>query len=95
MKKIRFGGKPSTLSPRQSADAWVNDRDSEEPTKRLTIDVPSELHRQIKSQCAEQGVKMADVIREMLERRFTPGPLNESTTTAASANPETQKIVSS
>ena len=41
--------------------------------KRLTIDVPSSLHRQIKAQCALDGVKMADVVRELLESHFGDG----------------------
>jgi hypothetical protein len=38
--------------------------------KRLTIDVSLDLHRRIKSQCAADGVQMADAVREMLETRF-------------------------
>jgi len=40
------------------------------PMKRLTLDVPADLHRRIKSECACEGFKMADVLREMLETRF-------------------------
>jgi hypothetical protein len=38
--------------------------------KRFTIDVPVSLHTRIKTQCAMQGVKMADVLRELLDREF-------------------------
>lgn len=38
--------------------------------KRFTIDVPAELHRRIKIGCAAKGVKMADAIREILDREF-------------------------
>jgi predicted DNA binding CopG/RHH family protein len=41
-----------------------------EAMKRFTIDVPNELHRRIKTQCAMRGAKMADVLREILEREF-------------------------
>lgn len=41
-----------------------------EPMKRFTIDVTDTLHKRIKSACAMRGVKMADVIRELLEREF-------------------------
>ncbi len=41
-----------------------------EPMKRFTIDVSEELHKRIKAQCAMRGVKMADVIRDLLEREF-------------------------
>jgi hypothetical protein len=38
--------------------------------KRLTIDIPDALHRRVKSRCGQDGVKMADVIRALLETRF-------------------------
>ena len=58
------------------ADAWVAEREAPPPAaaeqmKRFTIDVPLSLHTRIKVQCAAKGVKMADVIREMLEREFS------------------------
>ena len=41
-----------------------------EPMKRFTIDVPLALHRRVKTACAQRGLKMADVLRELLEREF-------------------------
>ncbi len=38
--------------------------------KRLTIDIPEELHARIKSQCAMRRTKMADEIRLLLEDKF-------------------------
>ena len=38
--------------------------------KRLTIDIPEELHRTIKSQCAARGTKMADEVRELLLQNY-------------------------
>lgn len=38
--------------------------------KRFTIDVPMPLHIRIKIQCARRGLKMADVLRDLLEREF-------------------------
>ncbi len=73
MKKVTFTGKPTSRPGAASPDHWVNDRNgntSNEPVKRLTIDVPVSLHQRVKSQCALQGLKMADVIRELLEQRF-------------------------
>jgi hypothetical protein len=95
MKKIAFGGKPSVASGRLSPDEWVNDREEGEPIKRLTIDVPLGLHKRIKSQCAVQGVKMADVVREMLEQRFAADATGEGPVLHSAVNPEKQKIVSS
>ena len=48
----------------------MNDRQAAEPTKRLTIDIPMNLHKRIKSQCALRDVPMADEIRELLEKHF-------------------------
>ena len=38
--------------------------------KRLTIDVPADLHRRLKLACAESGQKIADVVRDMLTRKY-------------------------
>ena len=78
MKKVTFGGKRPS-SGASSIDNWVLDREAaaREPTKRFTIDVPVSLHKRVKTQCAVQGLVMADVMRELLEQRF-PAPENES-----------------
>jgi hypothetical protein len=69
-KKVAFGARPSAARADASkADEWVNRRDTE-AMKRLTIDVPASLHARIKSQCALRGVKMADEVRELLEKHF-------------------------
>jgi hypothetical protein len=62
------------------AEAWVQNRDMNatpqpapapaEPMKRFTIDVSESLHKRIKMQCASRSSKMADVIRDLLEREF-------------------------
>lgn len=38
--------------------------------KRLTIDIPEELHRRVKSGCAVRGEKIAEVIRRILDVEF-------------------------
>ena len=81
MKKVAFP-MPSKSTP-PSAEDWVHGSHGtheqprtvatvapQEPMKRFTIDVPLELHRRIKTQCAMRGKKMADVLREILEREF-------------------------
>ena len=73
MKRVTFGGKPTAVAPgRPSAEEWVSDREPAGPTKRLTVDVPLALHRRFKTRCAAEGLNMADVVRELLERRFPP-----------------------
>ena len=75
-KKIVMSTMPKP-APTPTADQWVESRttvttatDAGEATKRLTLDLPESLHRRIKAQCALDGRKMVDVIREMLEERF-------------------------
>jgi hypothetical protein len=71
MKKITIGGKPTANTTPATPDEWVSDRaGSNEPTKRLTIDIPLSLHQRVKSQCALRGEKMADVVRVLLENHF-------------------------
>jgi len=69
MKTIAF--KP--VKP-ASPDDWIKGANPlaapTEPMKRFTIDVPVALHRRVKAACAERGLKMADVLRELLEREF-------------------------
>jgi predicted DNA binding CopG/RHH family protein len=81
MKSVPFK-MPRVVNP-DSADQWVSadPRAPEQtpvaaaappdvPMKRFTIDVSEDLHRRIKAQCAVEGLKMADVLREILEARF-------------------------
>jgi hypothetical protein len=80
MKKIEFGAKPKASRQLATADAWVEARkDAEEPPKhqaskppmkRLTIDIDVSLHKKVKSQCALQDLDMAEVVRDLLEKRF-------------------------
>ena len=73
-KKIEFGTKPSLRSAPDAVDSWVESRavgeGMPEPMKRLTIDVPESLHREIKAQCAMRGAKIADEVRELLLQKY-------------------------
>lgn len=74
-KKIAIVAKP-TAKPVESADTWVDSRASaslnegQEKMKRLTIDIPDGLHRQIKADCAMRGTKIADEVRELLTQKY-------------------------
>lgn len=39
--------------------------------KRLTLDIPEELHRKIKGQAAIAGVTMVDMLRALLEEHYS------------------------
>lgn len=38
-----------------------------EPTKRLTVDVPEKLHRDLKLACVQRGKMMSDYVRDLLK----------------------------
>lgn len=61
------GGSKKNPSPTKKAKV----EPKPEKMKRLTIDIPDALHRRVKGGCANEGIKMADVIREFLEGRFS------------------------
>src|ERR1700686_2998118 len=42
------------------------------PMKRLTIDVPIDLHIRLKPGCAMRGEKIAHVVRVLIEREYPP-----------------------
>ena len=72
-KKVSIGTKPTGKAAPAAADAWVESRsngDEPEAMKRLTIDVPTSLHRAIKAQCAMRGTKIADEVRELLLQKY-------------------------
>ena len=71
-KKVSFGTTPAPKAAAQppTAEKWVENRNAEPTMKRLTVDVPADLHSRIKVACARRGVKMADEIRELLETHF-------------------------
>lgn len=71
-KKIAIGTKPLNKPLPVVGDAWVENRtDSEiESMKRLTIDIPESLHREVKAQCARRGTKIADEVRELLLQKY-------------------------
>jgi ParG len=60
-----------------SADDWVKAAAEAVPApagpmKRLTIDVSEDLHTRLKVGCARRRLKMADMLRELLDREFPP-----------------------
>lgn len=85
-KKVSIGKKPGTQELPTSVDEWVASQESlvpvEQPVaqlpeadqpvklKRLTLDIPVELHRAIKRKATDEGVTMADLLRALLEQHF-------------------------
>jgi len=72
-KKVTIGARPAGKA---SAEEWVGSRkvvDDDEPTKRLTLDIPLALHGRIKSVCALNNQKMVEAITALLEEAYPPG----------------------
>lgn len=71
-KKVAFTSKPSAKP--STPDQWVQDRSGgaggTERMKRLTIDIPEDLHRRLKMDCAANGTKMADTVRDLLMQKY-------------------------
>lgn len=72
-KKVTFGAKPT--SKPANLDQWVGTEPSVEKTttepekikmKRLTFDIPEDMHRQLKMYCVQNGVQMADELRKLI-----------------------------
>ena len=55
-----------------------------EDVKRFTVEIPSSLHRQIKSSCALSGTNMSDAVRLLLEREYA-APIEPATARHAAA----------
>lgn len=62
----REGDSVTALKPVEADPA----PEPKEKMSRFTIDVPESLHRRVKMQCAARGQKMADMMRDLLEREF-------------------------
>jgi hypothetical protein len=58
---------PTHAAP--AAEKWVETRTRPEPVapiKRLTLDIPADLHRKLKTHCAATGLNMADLCRDLI-----------------------------
>lgn len=64
------GPRAEPVTEARNADQAEATASKPEAIKRLTIDIPASLHKRVKSQCANQGTTIADVVRAFLERKF-------------------------
>jgi hypothetical protein len=83
-KKIDFAVRPRPkkddlpLSPEQ----WVREGAGTEkppepdpgPQKRLTLNLPADLHTAFKSRCVIDGVTIQEKVRMLIERELAPEP---------------------
>ena len=68
-KRVPIAPQPRNkpAATRKALDAFVSNG---QPMKRLTFDVPADLHKRIKLACAERGEEMAAAIRRILGESF-------------------------
>lgn len=54
-------------------DEWVREKPkaATEKPARLVVDLPADLHRQLKGKCGIEGLKIKDVIHNLLEQYLT------------------------
>lgn len=70
MNKESKSIKKNSYNIKESYDKSINVYKNKENQKRLTIDISSKLHSQIKIKCAKNGINMAVQIRSILEEKF-------------------------
>lgn len=70
-KQVAFKPRqPKDKTGAQNLDKWVNSANAKSETVRYTIDLPEQLHRRIKIQCASRGVKMNREVLMALNKYF-------------------------
>jgi hypothetical protein len=70
MKQKKTALASATAKPKDP-EAWVSAKPqlspSTEKPARLVVELPAELHRKLKGKCGMQGLKIKDVINELLQ----------------------------
>jgi predicted DNA binding CopG/RHH family protein len=83
-KKVTIGAKPSSVSDPAQLDQWVSERGESDGAesqslesapesvkmKRLTLDIPEDLHKAIKTRAVVEGVPMANMLRSLLDQNY-------------------------
>jgi hypothetical protein len=71
-KQLDFTVRPRAAKEQMPADAdrWVRAGKGPEegPHKRLTLNLPAELHAAFKSRCALEGITIQDRVQQLVER---------------------------
>ncbi len=81
-KQIDFSVRPRAQKDDMpaSAEQWVREGTGPEkpaapqvgPQKRLTLNLPADLHTDFKSRCVLEGVTIQDKVRALIERDLAP-----------------------
>jgi hypothetical protein len=63
-----------SLKPRRTADEWAEGVPTpEKPTgdvKRVTVDLPIEVHQRLKIKCVMERVNIADMVKKWIEEKL-------------------------
>ena len=83
-KKIDFSVRPRANNKDlpTTADEWVQDgneqakpvKREEGPQKRLTLNLPAQLHTAFKGRCVRKGITIQDKVQELIERDSAEEP---------------------
>ena len=64
-------GLASAVKKRIDPEQWIKQQPkttTEGKPARLVVDLPADLHRQLKGKCGVEGRKIKDIIQELLEQ---------------------------
>ena len=91
VKRVAIPTRPGASRAR-AAELWVQQAEAPRPKaavamRRLTLDLPEDLHRRIKVACAERGVKMADALRALLAAHYPKSPPAPESLTSGDRRP--------
>jgi hypothetical protein len=61
-----------TPRPRKTADQWASSKPKEPigEVKRVTVDLPVEIHQKLKIKCVMERVRIADMVRGWIEEKL-------------------------
>jgi hypothetical protein len=63
-----------SLKPRRSAEEWAEGVSTPEKpigdVKRVTVDLPIEVHQKLKIRCVMERVNIADMVRKWIEEKL-------------------------
>ena len=75
-KQVEFSVRPRAAKDELPADPeqWVREGQGPDtgPQKRLTLNLPADLHTAFKGRCVREGVTIQDKVRVLIERELTP-----------------------
>jgi predicted HicB family RNase H-like nuclease len=69
-KRVSIGSRPASV-PSPSSDQWVSGTATATPKrKRLTLDLPTEMHQRLKIEAARHGTTILALVIEALTERY-------------------------